>query len=308
VLTIVVFVVLVLVAGALFARAFQRVVAIPAGGVRPGSLVGGSVFAVLAFLSLGLVQIEAGHVGVVRQLGAVTGEVMPPGLAWRLPFITSVDDVDTRVRSIRIEGYSAASKEQQDLFMNLTLNYHVDPAEAPTIIQTIGSDFEAKIVQPRLLDIPKSVTDDYPTTVVLNSRDEIRDKATALLRESLAPFGFVVDNIALENFSYSPEYNAAIEAKQVEAQRVETERQKLAQAEIVAQQRVAEARGLAEAQIERARGEAESNRLVAASLTQNILTNRFIEKLAGNIQAILVPSEGGFILDLGDALKPSPAP
>lgn len=264
---------------------------------------------ILAFLSTGFVQIEAGHVGVVRQLGRVTGEVMQPGLAYRFPIFTSVDDVDTRVRSIRIENYTAASKEQQDLFLNLTLNYHIDPLQAPNIIQNVGSDFEAKIVQPRLLDIPKSVTDDYPTQIVLNSRDEIRDKATNLLREALAPYGFVVDNIAFENFSYSAEYNQSIEEKQIAQQQVETEKQRLAQAEIAAQTVTAQAKGQADAQIERARGEAEANRLVNASLTQQILINRYIEKLAPGIKTVLVPSDNGLILDLGKELTgetPSP--
>lgn len=285
--------------------------------LRKSGFVAAVPLAILAFLSLGITQIEAGHLGVVRQFGAVTGEVLNPGLTWRMPFVTSVDDVNTQVRQVRIaddpntpgnEDYQAASLEQQDLFMKLTLNYHVDPAKAPEIIQTIGPDFEAKIVLPRLQDIPKSITDDYRTAVVLNSRDEIRQKATDALRAALAPFGFVVDNIAIENFSYSVEYNAVIEAKQAAQQQVEVERQRAEQQKQIAQQRVEEAKGLAEAQIERARGEAEANRLVAESLTDEILTNRYIEKLAPGVQTILVPSDNGLFLNLGGAIIPAPTP
>ncbi len=257
-----------------------------------------------AILATGITQVNAGELGVVRRFGAVTGEVIQPGLGYAIPFVSSIDIVDTKVRQIRIENYAAASKEQQDLFMNLTLNYHVDPAAAPQIVQTIGSDFEAKIVQPRFLDIPKSITDDYPTTTVLKSRDEIRQKASQLLREALAPYGFVVDGLSLENFGYSAEYNASIEQKQIEQQKVETERQKLEQSKIVAQTAVEQAKGQAQAQIERARGEAESNRLIAQSLTEEILTNRYIEKLSDKITTVLVPSDNGFILDLGSMLKP----
>jgi regulator of protease activity HflC (stomatin/prohibitin superfamily) len=301
-----------------FAYALEPLFSRTGGKMRLRGFVGAAVLAVLLVFSLGIRQIDAGHIGVVRQWGAVTNLVLNPGLSWTVPVMTSVDDVNVQTRSIRIaddpntldrnEGYSAASKEQQDLFMNMTLNYHVDPAQAASIIQNIGSDFEAKIVMPRYLDIPKSVTDDYPTNIVLNSRDEIRDKAMILLRDALAPYGFVVENIAIENFSYSPEYNASIEAKQIAQQQVETEKQKLAQQEIIAQQKVAAATGDADAQIERARGEAESNRLISSSLTDEILINRYIEKLAPGVTSILVPSENGFILDLGDALKPTPPP
>jgi regulator of protease activity HflC (stomatin/prohibitin superfamily) len=286
-------------------------------GVSWAGVILGVVFFGAALLMTGFHQIEAGYVGVVKQLGAVTGQVLPPGLTWVTPFVSSIEDVDTRVRPIHIaddpntpdknEDYQAASKEQQDLFLKMTFTYHVDPQTAPTIIQNIGQDFEAKVVLPRLLDLPKSVTDDYPTAIVLNSREEIRQKSIDLLTDALAPFGFIVDNLAIENFSYSPEYNASIEAKQIAQQQVETEKQKLAQQGIIAEQRVAEAKGLADAQIERARGEAEANSLVARSLTEEILLNRYIEKLAPGIQSIVIPSESGTILSLGDLLKPTPA-
>jgi len=271
-------------------------------------VVGGGIALGLAVVMSAFVQIPAGFVGVVRQFGAVTGSTLDPGLHFVTPIVNTVDQVDTRVKAIRIEGYTAASREQQDLFLDATLNYHVDPRRAPDIIQNLGVDFENTIIMPRFLDIPKSVTDDYPTAVVLNSRDEIRVKATELLRAELGSRGIIVDQINFENFSYSDAYNQAIEDKQVAQQQVETERQRLAQQEIIAQQKVATAKGDAEAQIERARGEAESNRLVAESLTDAILQNRYIERLSDQIQVMLVPSDGGpLILDLGQLL-PSPAP
>lgn len=260
------------------------------------------MFFVFAF-TLSFVQIEAGNVGVVKRFGAIQPGTLGPGLHSVFPpFINDVDTVDTKVHQVRIEGYGAASLEQQNLFLTITLNYHVDPNQAQNIIQNIGTDYEAKIVTPRFLDIPKTVTDDYPTTTVLGKREEIRQKATDLLRETLEPFGIVVDGLVIENFDYSPEYNAAIEAKQVAQQAVETEKQKREQAKIAAETAVETAKGQANAQIERARGEAEANRLIAASLTETILMNRYIEKLAPGIQSILVPSDNGFILDLGSLL------
>jgi regulator of protease activity HflC (stomatin/prohibitin superfamily) len=281
-----------------------------AGAPLPTGLfaIGGLVAIVLAVAMSAFVQIPAGFVGVVRQFGAVTNQTLQPGLHFVTPIVNTVDEVDTRVRSIPIPEYAAASKEQQDLFLDMTLNYAVRPQDAPSIVQNLGLNFEETIVRPRFLDIPKSVTDDYPTTIVLNSRDEIRQRAVDLLKAQLEPLGFNVVGINIQNFSYSDAYNQAIEDKQVAQQQVETERQKLAQQEIIAQQRVAAARGEAEAQIERARGEAESNRLVGASLTAAILQNRYIEKLSDQIQVMLVPSEGGgLILDLG-SLTPTPPP
>ena len=279
-----------------------RTVRLPAAPL----VIAGVAALILGIASSAFIQIPAGYVGVMRQFGAVTGVTLDPGLHFVTPFVNSVVQIDTRVKAIRVEGYTASSKEQQDLFLDATLNYHVDPRSAPKIVQDLGLNFEETIIRPRFLDIPKSVTDDYPTAIVLNSRDEIRTKATELLRAQLTPRGIIVDGISFENFSYSAAYNQAIEEKQAAQQQVETERQRLAQQEIIAQQKVATARGDAESQIERARGEAESNRLVAASLTDAILQNRYIEKLSDQISVMLLPSDGGgLILDLG-SLTPTP--
>ena len=279
-----------------------RTVRLPAAPL----VIAGVAALILGIASSAFIQIPAGYVGVMRQFGAVTGVTLDPGLHFVTPFVNSVVQIDTRVKAIRVEGYTASSKEQQDLFLDATLNYHVDPRSAPKIVQDLGLNFEETIIRPRFLDIPKSVTDDYPTAIVLNSRDEIRTKATELLQAQLEPRGIIVDGISFENFSYSAAYNQAIEEKQAAQQQVETERQRLAQQEIIAQQKVATARGDAESQIERARGEAESNRLVAASLTDAILQNRYIEKLSDQISVMLLPSDGGgLILDLG-SLTPTP--
>lgn len=261
--------------------------------------IGGIAFGSFALLA---VEVPAGHVGVRISFGVVDPNEMPSGLHFVVPVINHVELVDTRLRALRIEGYTSATREQQDLFINATLNYRVDPLLAAEIVRTIGPDFEAKVVMPRFLDIPKSVTDNYAATIVLNSRDEIRELATQLLRESLAPYGLIVENMALENFSYSIEYNAAIEAKQVEQQRIQTEQQVLEQRRIQAEQAIVKAQGEAQATIEAALGQAEANRLLAESISDQLIQWQAINKLNPNVQIMLVPTDGGFILDLKSML------
>lgn len=276
------------------------------GGGKGAAGMAGLFTALIAVGCLGFIQIGPGHVGVVTSFGDVHDEELPPGLHYVLPLFNHVDEIDVRVRALRVEGYTAASLEQQDLFLNMTLNYHIIPDRASDIVQTIGTDFEEKIIKPRLLDIPKSVTDDYRTTVVLNSRDEIRDKSVELLSSALEEYGFVVDTINLENFAYSPEYNAAIEQKQIEQQKVQTEEQILAQRRIQAEQAIIKAEGDANAAIETARGQAESNRLLTESITPILVQWQSIQKLNPNVQIMLVPSDNGFIFDISKLQPTNP--
>ena len=265
---------------------------------------------ILLILTFGLVEISPGYVGVVTNLGVVQEEELPPGIHYIVPIINGITEFDTRVRAVKVENYTAASQEQQDLFLNLTLNYHVIPDEASVIVSTVGLDFQDKIVMPRLLDIPKSITDDYRTAVVLNSRDEIRERSIDLLSQALAPYGLVVDNIALENFGYSAEFNAAIEERAIAEQAVETRQQELEQARVRAEQARVVAEGEAQARIAEAEGEAEANRLLNASLTPELLQWQAIQRLQDNITIALVPSDGGLILDVGqlEGLAPTEEP
>lgn len=273
------------------------------GGVNLGGLLAAIAFTFFALMSFGFTQIGAGQVGVVTSFGEVHEEEMPPGLHWRFPVLNQVNEIDTRVRAVRVEGYTAASQEQQDLFMNITLNYHVIPDRASDIVQQVGTDFQDKIVMPRFLDIPKSITDDYKTTIVLNSRDEIRERAKDELSKALEPYGLVVDTINIENFSYSEAYNLEIEAKQAAEQRVETARQKQREAEVLAETARIQAEGEANARIEQARGEAEANRLLAESISDQLIQWQSIQKLNPNVEIMLVPSDNGFILDM-EQLRP----
>lgn len=300
-----------LIAGTIAAAYNKLKIAYPAG-------IAAAVFGLLFLLSLTFVQIEAGYVGVVKQFGQIQPNTLGPGLHVVIPFANTVETVDTRVRQIRIENYGAASLEQQNLFLTVTLNYHVNPNQAQNIVQTIGLDYEAKIVLPRLLDIPKTITDDYPTTTVLNKREEIRQKASDLLKVELDRHGFIVDGLVLENFDYSPEYNAAIEQKQVAQQQVEIERQKVQQAEQIKLQREAQARADKEVAITQAQGQAEvvrlnaeaqaiANQKLSASITDTLIQYQMVQKLSDKIQIMMLPSSSNFLLDpkslLGGTVK-----
>ena len=54
------------------------------------------------------------------RVAGLTGVTLEPGLHFVAPIVNTVDIIDTRVRSIPIPDYQAASKEQQDLFLHGT--------------------------------------------------------------------------------------------------------------------------------------------------------------------------------------------
>jgi len=117
------------------------------------------------------------------------------------------------------------------------------------------------------------------------------------LGDNLSRYHIIVDDIYFASIRFSPEYEGAIEAKQVAQQQVETQKQVLAQREIEAQQKVATAKGEAESILVVAQGQAKANDALSRSISPILVQYKGIEKWNG----ILPQVSGGTVplIDLG---------
>lgn len=171
---------------------------------------------------------------------------MDEGMNFKVPMAERVIKVDVRVQPHPFKEIDAASKEYQMVKLTGMMNFHIDPAYVNILYQKVGHDFANKVIDPAFNDFVKEVVPNYPITEILPKREEIRKRAMTKLGDNLARYHIIVDDIYISNIRFSPEYEKAIEAKQVAQQQVETQRQVLAQREIEAQQKVVTAKGEAE--------------------------------------------------------------
>src|SRR5512143_2431113 len=264
-------------------------------------IIGGTIGGVIMIIGFAgpFVEVPAGNVGVVTNFGQVQTVTLEPGLHVVIPIYQRVTNVDTRVQPHEFQEIDAASKELQTVKLTGVMNYHVDGQFASDLYQRVGTDFASKVIDPAFNDFIKTVVPAYKVDQILGARDEIRSKAKDALAANLAQYHIIVDNIYIANIAFSNEFQAAIEAKQVAQQQVQTEQQILAQKKIQADQAVAQAQGqadsnvkLAEGQaaatIALANGQAKANQTLAASLSDQILQYQYIQKLADKITVMLV--------------------
>jgi len=259
------------------------------------------VFLVLFFVA-GLVWgsfviVPAGHRGVVLLWGSVEKRIMGEGLNLKMPFAETVIKVDVKVQPHPFKEIDAASKEYQMVKLTGMMNFHIDPAYVNDLYQRVGLDFADKVIDPAFNDFVKEVVPTYMITEILPKREEIRQRAMQKLGDNLARYHIIVDDIYIANIRFSPEYEKAVEAKQVAQQQVETQRQVLFQREIEAQQKVATAKGEAESILVVAQGQAKANDALSRSISPILVQYKGIEKWNG----ILPQVSGGAVpfIDLG---------
>ena len=237
------------------------------------------------------VIIPAGHRGVVLWWGSVENRIMGEGLNFIVPVAERVIKVDVKVQPHPFREIDASSREYQNVKMTGMMNFHIDPAYVNDLYQKVGLDFADKVIDPAFNDFVKEVVPTYPIGEILPKREEIRKRAMTKLGDNLSRYHIIVDDIYFANIRFSPEYEGAIEAKQVAQQQVETQRQVLAQREIEAQQKVATAKGEAESILVVATGQAKANDALSKSITPILVQYKGIEKWNG----ILPQVSGGAV-------------
>jgi regulator of protease activity HflC (stomatin/prohibitin superfamily) len=225
----------------------------------------GALLFIVLWLASSLVIVNAGEVGVVTQLGKVTGREIDPGLSLKAPWpFQSVVTFDTRVQKEEAD-IAAASADLQEVKSTIALNYHIDRTKVSEIYQTIGIEFADRLIAPAIQEAFKATTARYTASELLAKRPELKELSKKTLEERLATRGIVVDDLSIVNFEFSAEFNRAIEAKQVAQQEAERAGYKL----------------------EQSRKEAEAQEVLRASLTSEILQKQAIEKWDGHMPQYL---------------------
>ncbi len=236
---------------------------------------------ILILLWSSFVIIQAGPRGVVLWWGSVEKRIMAEGLNFKVPIAENVIKVDVRVQPHPFKEIDAASKEYQMVKLTGMMNFHIDPAYVNDLYQKVGLDFANKVIDPAFNDFVKEVVPIYAITDILPKREEIRKRAMSKLGDNLSRYHIIVDDIYFANIRFTPEYEKAIEAKQVAQQQVETHRQILAQREIEAQQKVATAKGEAESILVVAQGQGKANEVLARSISPILVQYKSVEKWNG---------------------------
>jgi len=232
---------------------------------------------IVALLFKPFVIINAGERGVVMNFGQVQERVLPEGIHPIIPIFNTVKTLSVRVQKHQIPA-QASSKDLQDVFTDVALNWHIEAEKANFVFQQIGDENEVvqRIINPAIEEILKAVMALYTAEQIITKRGEVKAGIDEQLTLRLAQYNIAVDDISLVNIRFSQRFSEAVEAKQIAEQEAK-------RAEFLALKATQEA----QAEINRAKGQAEAQRLIRENLTAEILQKRAIDKWDGHFPTVL---------------------
>ena len=279
-------------------------------GIASGALILGGL--ALIFVGFGWREVGAGQVGVKTRFGAVQPGTLLPGLHWIIPAVDGITVFDGRVQAYNFEDIESVTRDLQSVQLSGLINFRIDSAKADRILQEVGQpdDYAQKVFLRPSNTALKEITPEYDAFNVISKRDEIGQRTLANLSERMEDFNIIVERVSVENIRLNEQFLTSVEAKQIAEQ-------DLARANFEADRDVRLAEGERDARITRSQGEAQANDLINASLSEPLLQWTYIQRLADNVQLMLVPSDQGLIFDLGaitetggsnEAQQPLPQP
>ena len=182
----------------------------------------------------------------------------------------------------------------QEVNLVYTVNYQINKNNAQDIYKNIGIHYYDTVITPCITESTKVVIAQYSAESLVSQRTDLAGAIEKSLTEKLKKYNIQLVSTSIEDMDFTDAFTNAVEQKQVAQQnklRAETEAE---QARIVAE---------AEAEVKRiqAEAEAEANRTIAESLSEEILTNKYLEKWNGELPAV-TGSDGNLIsipFDLG---------
>ena len=156
--------------------------------------------------------VPAGHVGVIDLFGVVRPTTLHSGLRLVNP-LARVIQMSVKTQEAK-EVMEVPSKEGLTMQLEVSALFHLEPAKAPEVYRTVGTNYLEVLFEPQFRSVARGVTASYEAKALYTSeREHLATLLAEELRELLAPRGIAVEATPLRRIGLPQRLAQAIEEK-----------------------------------------------------------------------------------------------
>jgi regulator of protease activity HflC (stomatin/prohibitin superfamily) len=263
-------------------------------------------FAIFAVVSFGWVNVQPTEVSV--EINKIAGKVSekPLGVGYHFYNRWVTDMVIYKVAARAYPSDTLASEEAkkyslelktndgQNVEVDLTIIFALDAQGVPALHQQVGSNYEDQILLPQIRSEARLAIGSFSAEEIYQGkvRDTMQQAIKQKLVDVLAKYPAIhIHDALIRHFSFSPDFQKAIEQKKLAGQQVEINKNRALAQEEEAKRQEAEARGGKLKAIQEAEGRAQSAKIEADA-------NRYKleQEAAGNLARLKANAEGQKLL------------
>lgn len=245
--------------------------------------------------------VDQGEAKVMKDwTGVVQGEpVATPGLHWKEPWVDAIEfDIRNQLAVFLGDGnqqYNGSptngpqitftDKDGVTANMDLVVLYSIKAEKVKELVSQYANqdDFRTKVIEQDIRSVPRDIPGKYSTIQMMTDRVTVANKIREALEAEWKDKGIVIEDVSLQEVRYPDE----IQARFLAAQNAQTA---VVEAEAAAQKAKIDADSKAYVTKTEAQAQADANNLLAASLSPQILQQRWIDAVAG-AGTIIVPQD-----------------
>lgn len=281
-------------------------------GMRLGGLIFGVAALFILIVSFGWVNVHPTQVAV--EINKVAGKVSerPLGVGYHFYNRWITDMVIYKVAARAYPSDTLASEEAkkyslelktndgQNVQVDLTIIYALDSNGVPVLHQQVGVNYEDQILLPQVRSEARLAIGSYSAEEIYQGkvRDQMQQAVKDKLVAGLSKYpALKIHDVLIRHFSFSPDFERAIEQKTLAAQQVVINRNRASAQEEESKRQEAEARGFKLKAVQEAEGRAQSAKIEADAsrykLEQEAAGNLAIYKANAEGQKLLSDALGG---------------
>ena len=237
-------------------------------------------------------SIPTGFVGVKTRFGQVQSTMLNEGLNFKIPYIEKIVLMDCRTQKTEYT-MEASSKDLQKISnFKVAINYSITKETANKLYREVGVDYKSIIVEPAIQEAMKATIANYTAEELITKRNEVSAFALESLSNKLSDRGISLTSLNIIDLSFSKEFDAAVENKQIVEQQTQQAKYELEKAKVENEKK-----------IENAKAEAEVMKQQNAEITDKTLElkrlevqQKMVEKWQGTLPNTVLSGNNPFTL------------